>query len=550
VIERYIARPTREVSEANAVVIRVPVSDVSRIVANPSLKIEAAYFIPGAMQRIDLAVPLSVHIDRTLARGEVQARSSRSDPFDQNETVINPNTGAQRPEPDSIKGTFIGPQRLIPPAPPTPVPSTKHEYYDPADFYGRATRVLPFNTTLAKGVSGFALFRVPSQALFVTDMRRRESNVADNANLLALVPGETFDLGSWLGSIGEWRSAFNKRSVTNLSNSNALANENARRSFAEHFYGGLMDSELRALADINANSSGFARVEAPAIPVIDTIDGKGFERVLYKLGAMNAAGSSSHLTGAAGPYYTRIITPPRPSTLAKIAANNTSITIEWTISQSPDIAAYLVYRAEKREDLVDLRYFGPDPARPLVPSALAQLVYSHTQRPAMKLSGAPIDPRIRALVPDPRIFARDFEGSDRAEIRLPDDTQEIFGVYRLSEFNAAGSPLNQPGAFNYWRPVAKGSTLAAAPRRVKGLRVGLGRGVPVVVVAQIGGATQSLGTLQSLRISFADKSGNADAIAGTTPPQPAPKTYYYAIVAVDIFGNRSAASTIFSGQLT
>jgi hypothetical protein len=552
VTERYIARPMREASEGNAVVIKVPVSDVSRIIANPSLKIEVAYFIPGAMQRIDLAVPLSVRIDRTLARGEVQARSSRNDPFDEYEMVINPNDASKtRPEPDSVKGTFIGPQRLVPPAPPTPVPSTKHEYYDPADFYGRATRVLPFDTTLAPGVSGFTLFRAPSQALFLADMQRRESsgNVADNANLLALVPDETFDLGSWLGSIGEWLSAFNKRSAKNLSAAKALADEQARRSFAEHFYGGLMDSELRALANINANRSGFARVEAPSIPVSDTIDGKGFERVLYKLGATNAAGSNSQITGAAGPYYTRIVTPPRTAALAKIAATNTSLTIEWTISDNPDIAAYLLYRTEKREDLADLRFFGPDPARPLAPSALAQLVYSHTQRPAMKFSGAPIDPRIRALVADPRIFARDFDGSDRAEIPLPDDTEKIFAVYRLSEFNSAGDPLNQPGAFNYWRPVAKGSRLAAAPRRAKGLRVGLGRGVPVAVVAQIDGATESLGTLTSRRISFVDETGNADAIAGTAAPQPA-KTYYYAVVAVDIFGNRSTPSTIFSGQLS
>jgi len=167
----------------------------------------------------------------------------------------------------------------------------------------------------------------------------------------------------------------------------------------------------------------------------------------------------------------------------------------------------------------------------------------------MKFSGVP-DRRIRALVADPRMFARDFDGSDRAEIPLPEETEQIFGVYRLSEFNAAGNPVNQPGAFNYWRPVAKGSTLAAAPRRVKGLRVGLGRGVPVVVVAQIAGANQLLGTLQSRRISFIDEAGSADAIAGTTPPQSASTTYYYAVVAVDIFGNRSAPSTIFSGQLT
>src|ERR1051325_10890309 len=102
-------------------------------------------------------------------------------------------------------------------------------------------------------------------------------------------------------------------------------------------------------------------------------------------------------------------------------------------------------------------------------------------------------------------------------------------------------------------PSITGDPLRKVPplprRRVKGLRVGLGRGVPVVVVAQIAGATQSLGVLQSRRISFVDKAGNAEVIPGTTPPQAA-KTYYYTVVAVDIFGNRSAPSIIFSGQLT
>jgi hypothetical protein len=547
VVERYIARPAREPSQGNAVVIHVSVSEVSRILANPSLTISHAYFIPGAMQRLSLAVPLSIQIDKTVARGEVWARSSQGNPFDANETIVNPNTGDARPEPDSIKAKFIGAQRLVPPAPPSPVPSTKHEYYDPADFYGRATRLLPFDTTKKPGVTGFILLRAAANTLFVADMQRRAANVGDSANLSALVPGEKFDLDFWLASIGDWLSAFNKRSGKALTSAQAMADENARRSFNEHFYGGLMDSELRALADIGANGSAFARVDAPAIPFSDTIDGKGFERVLYKLAAVNAAGTSSGVTSAAGPYYTRIVTPPRAPVLAKIGSTAASIRIEWTVNQSPDITAYLVYRAEKSGDLADLRFFGPDPARPLPPSALAQLVYAHTQRPAMKFAGAPIDPRIRALVPDPRLFARDFDGSDRAEIPLPDDTTKVFGVYRLSEFDSAANPQNQPGAFNYWRPVPKGSTLANGPKRAKGLRVGLGRGVPVVVVGEINGNVTTLGAVASRRFSFTDEAGSAEAIAGTAEPAPA-KTYYYAVVAVDIFGNRSASSTIFSAS--
>src|SRR5262249_51347060 len=163
------------------------------------------------------------------------------------------------------------------------------------------------------------------------------------------------------------------------------------------------------------------------------------------------------------------------------------------------------------------------------------------QRPAMKFAGAPIDPRIRALVADPRLFARDFEGSDRAEIPLPDGTTNVFGVYRLSEFDSAANPQNQPGAFNYWRPVPKGSSLANAAQRAKGLRVGLGRGVPVVVVAEVNGNVMTLGAVASRRVSFTDETGNPDAIAGTAGPVPA-KTYYYTVVAVDIFANRSAPS--------
>jgi hypothetical protein len=547
VVERYVARPAKEPSQGSAVVITVSVSEVSRILANPSLTIAHAYFIPGAIQRLNLAVPLSVHIDKTVARGVVWTRSSRANPYDPNENIVNPNTGATRPEPDSVKANFIGAQRLTPPSPPTPVPSTKHEYYDPADFYGRASRILPFDTTKQPGVAGFLLLRSPANALFLADMQRRAANVADNGNLSALVPGEKFDLDSWLAAIPDWLAAFNKRTGKALTAAQALLDENARRSFVEYFYGGLMDSELRAVADMAANRSGFVRVNAPAIPLSDTIDGKGFERVLYKLAAVNPAGTSSGATGAAGPYYTRIVTPPRAPALAKISAAAASITIQWTLSESPDIGGYLVYRAEKPSDLADLRFFGPDPARPLAPSALAQLAYAHLDLPAMKFTGAPIDARIRALVPDPRLFARDFDGSDRAEIRLPVGSSQIFGVYRLSEFDRGADPLNQPGAFNYWRPVPKGSTIATAPQRAKGLRVGLGRGVPVVVVAEVNGNVTSIGAIGSRRLSFTDQAGSPQAIAGTTEPA-AEKTYYYIVVAVDIFGNRSASSPVFSGS--
>ncbi|HEY1269143.1 MAG TPA: hypothetical protein VGH16_17925, partial [Candidatus Binatia bacterium] len=130
---------------------------------------------------------------------------------------------------------------------------------------------------------------------------------------------------------------------------------------------------------------------------------------------------------------------------------------------------------------------------------------------------------------------------------LPVGSSQIFGVYRLSEFDRGADPLNQPGAFNYWRPVPKGSTIGTAPQRAKGLRVGLGRGVPVVLVAEVNGNVTSIGAIGSRRLSFTDEAASPQAIAGTTEPAPG-KTYYYIVVAVDIFGNRSASSPVFSGR--
>jgi hypothetical protein len=542
VVERFVAR--------SAPVLEIRVSDVSRLVANPSLNIEAAYFVPGIVKRLTLAVPLEVPINQKAARGQVRARSSRENTFNATEKIIEPNSGDARPEPESVRQTFSGPQRLAPPTPPSPVPATHHEYYDPADFYGRASRDLPFEKTKPAGVSRFILLRSPSSSLFLADIKRRNGNARDHADLAHLVPAPNFDLQPWLESVGDWLSAFNARTGTAFNAADALQNPDAQRSFVEHFYGGLLDSELRALANIPANLAAFARVDAPDVPTRDTVDGKGFERVLYKLGAANESGSTSGFTDAVGPYYTRIVVPPRAPVLAKIQATDTAITIEWTLSNSPDIAAYLVYRAERRADLADLRFFGPDPTRPLPPSALAQLVYTHVQRPAMKFSGTPIDPRIRGLVNDRRIFARDFENSDRAEAVVPEKVNKIFGVYRTSEFDAGSDPLNQPRAFNYWRPQTdnSGTNLEVASRGVKGLRVGLGRGQPVVVVARSGGSTRVFGALATRRISFTDSATSADAIAIMHPPKPA-TTYFYAIVAVDIFGNRSAPSSIFSAQL-
>ncbi len=161
---------------------------------------------------------------------------------------------------------------------------------------------------------------------------------------------------------------------------------------------------------------------------------------------------------------------------------------------------------------------------------------------------------------DPRLFARDYEGSDLAEVPIPGGVvpSAILGVYRLAEYNAQGNPTSQPQAFNYYRPLAAGGIsqlIVDAPTsaRITGLRVGLGRGVAVVVVATVGGATRVFGVPSARRVAFLD----VTSPSSTNPPDPnvlkvnwTPPVgnNFYVVVAIDSALNWSDSSAVVPGQ--
>ena len=133
---------------------------------------------------------------------------------------------------------------------------------------------------------------------------------------------------------------------------------------------------------------------------------------------------------------------------------------------------------------------------PADPATLAQpLITPGAWRP-LSLTAGIGDPRLIGVVNDPRAFARDYDGSDMGEVAMPPGppADEILGVYRLDEFDPL-TPASQPAAFNYWVPAAAGGTAQLVTdttvnphtSRLTGLRLGLGRGVAVVVVASYAG---------------------------------------------------------------
>lgn len=567
--ERFVVRPEQSGSD---VVARLHVGANARVVtASAQFTGQTAYFVQGWGTDLTISVPLHIPVTDTTARAQISVTGSTQMPFDPNEKIINPNDVSQtRPEPRSIALKFTGAQRLVPPAPPTPVHEVHHVYYDPADFTGRAGKSLPFVATPGTGISGYTLMRAPMQSIMLADVKRRIGigNTADLNPWVEDSPGVLRDdLRSWIqDQLPNWLAAYNQRAGTAWTMSNLFDDAGAQRSFIDHLYGGLLDDELRALADIGPNRIAYARANSTPLAangaaLFDAVDGTGFGRNVYTLATVNAAGSQSGVTGSIGPYYTRIVTPPRPPVLFKLQPTEQAIVVAWALDTNPDVAGYLIYRAASVDELKDLRYFGPDPAHPSPPASLGAIVYTPTETPCLALGGGSIDPRLVGFVPDPRLCARDHDGSDMGEIALPAGSapDAVNGVYRLAEFDAKQPPLTQPQAFNYWTPPASGGIAQLEPdsptrARLTGLRLGLGRGVPVVVVATWQGEVKVLGQVPVRRAGFIDgafASGgpmDANAVAGANPPSTM-ATNAYAVVAVDIYGNVSKSSTIFATQM-
>jgi hypothetical protein len=337
-----------------------------------------------------------------------------------------------------------------------------------------------------------------------------------------------------------------------------LADADGQRAFLEHFHDGLLDDELRALADVPANLAAFARVNGDPRAITgtslrDSVDGPGHGRFLYKLQAVNAAGLASGVTLALGPYYTRRVTPPPAPVLLKTQPQPRlpALILAWALVDDPEIAGYLVYRADDPRDLADLRFSGAAVGE-VGPAALAALTWQPTRNPALAFDGpGAIDPRILAVVPDPRLFARDREGSNMAEVVLPTGVAptEILAVHRASEYRDTSPPHDQPQAFNYFTAPNRGgiaTLVPGPPARITGLRVGLGRGATVVVVARVASVVQVYGVLPAPRATYVDGAAGVlpldrSTLAGRAPTN-GQSAAAYALVAVDRFGNRSAAA--------
>ena len=257
----------------------------------------------GFATTVAFPIPVTIPLGQTTASAQASVTGSTQNPFAADEQIVDPNgVNPPRPQPQSTIVRFTAPQRLVPPIPETPIQThgVHHLTYDPADFNGRAGVTLPFNATATPGVSGFVLQRCPVQSLFLADMKRRLAlgNAADPQPDVSDGGVSRADLKAWIDALPAWLAAYNAgsggRSSSAWTMANVLTDSAARQAFVNHFYGGLLDDELRALADLPDNATGFARVNSLPLPtgsqVHDAVDGTGFGRTLYALMAINNQG--------------------------------------------------------------------------------------------------------------------------------------------------------------------------------------------------------------------------------------------------------------------
>ena len=217
---------------------------------------------------------------------------------------------------------------------------------------------LPFNATATTGVDGFVLQRCPVQSLFLADMKRRLAlgNAADPQPDVSDGGVSRADLKAWIDALPAWLAAYNAgsggRSSSAWTMANVLTDSAARQAFVNHFYGGLLDDELRALADLPDNATGFARVNS--LPRRSRL--RRFRRMrstgpvsggtLYAL-MRQQRGTVSAATGSIGPYYTRS-SRRRGSRPVRFSRRRRRSRSSGRSTQSPDVAAYLVYRGKHR----------------------------------------------------------------------------------------------------------------------------------------------------------------------------------------------------------
>ena len=355
--------------------------------------------------------------------------------------------------------TVIAVDRRRPPEPQRPVVRIQR-----SDYYGQSRADISWDPPAGapEGVR-YNLYRAVDTAVFTRDLEQRRLRTGFYTGL---DPEEVFsdvplnDFLAWLGArfphiVENWQEQlFPPRNSDDWDRVTPIW-----RAFAEWFYPSLSDDELVALAEREGNETAFGLVNDKPIQGLrheDVVDGRVRNRYLYRLRTVSPALLPSTGWGPVSrPASPPKVRPPAKPSFSRVEPGDRRVTLFWNLNRESDLQEYRLYRAERGEDLEDLRWWSTEP-----------------------------DPRLVAAIPDPRAKVR----SRAVEIIGIQDVTAILGVYPAAHFDPRRDPADQPRAFNLYSESSSFETSISASGsllRLLSLRR-IADGTPVVVVYRDG----------------------------------------------------------------
>lgn len=399
------------------------------------------------------------------------------------------------------RGTvMVAVNRKRPPEPPTPLA----EILDKADYYGKSKVAVSWDPPDSGESLFYKIFRATDSDIYTRDLeqRRTRQGFYKKYQYPLLMFEDDIDFSDWLQTLNlpagldlfpapdsaAWRE------VTPI-----------WRKWADRFFPALDNDQLQEIAERAGNERAFKLLTGKPIPelsYLDEINAVIRNRYYYRLKTMNEALSESAVWGGISlPVVPIVVKPPRKPVFTKVEAGDREVTLHWSLNREPDFREYILYRAENRGDLEDLRWWSNER-----------------------------DTRIVDRIPDPRIRTLNNE------IQIPSEFSiaRITGVYRLDEFDKEANPIvNQPEALNFYTVSSEFeiSTDASIAHGISGLRK-IADGISVAVVYEDAGGEIQYLVQQHELIPFTDA-----GLVGL-------RDYYYRLVGVNINKLTSDGSAI------
>ncbi len=412
----------------------------------------------------------------------------------------------------SRNATFVAVNRKRPPKGPQPDANIKKK----ADYYDQCQVEVSWddlNSPIDKFIK-YKLYRANDSAIYTRDLELRRTRQAFYRGLsLAEVFADDPDFGEWFNTLNPrvtMAALFPEKDTSAWQEITVVW-----RRWADRFYPALNNEELNVIGMRAGNEKAFVLITAKPIAqpkYLDSVNGIVRNRYYYRLRLINDSLSESSIWGPlSDPIVTPAVMPPRQPVFTKVEAGDRQITLHWALNQEPDLKEYLLYRAETKEELEDLRWWSRE-----------------------------ADPRIVTTIPDPRIKTLTRAVSLPGE--LPIGADGILGVYMLDEFDReADAPNRQTHALNYWNPTPANADELASVFTIS----------PDGVVDHAVTNLRRVANGKSVAVVYRDTSGEVQVVTQLHEQIPyvdegleGLKDYYYRLVAVNDNNNKSTASKV------